>query len=74
MYRDTIVLCPNSKARYRSETVVEIFLPNNTEKQSYTIMAKDPTQCPPNSPQFSCILVEWVEAINYVCRKLTKKA
>jgi len=70
--KGTMVLCPKAKARSLSRTEVEIVLPTN--KKNYLLIAQDPTKCPPKSLQFSCILNDWVEAINYVCATLAKES
>jgi len=61
-------LTKDALARSLSRTEVEIVLPANGK--NYTLVAQDPSKCPPKSPHFSCILNDWVEAINYVCETL----
>ena len=61
-------LTPDACARALSRTEVEIVLPANNK--NYLLVAMDPSKCPPKSPNFSCLLNDWVEAINYVCETL----
>jgi len=61
-------LTGDAMARSLSRTEVEIVLPANNK--NYVLVAQDPSKCPPKSPHFSCILNDWVEAINYVCETL----
>lgn len=65
-------LTPDAKARQSSRTEVEIVLPANNK--NYVLVAQDPSKCPPKSPHFSCILNDWVEAINYVCETLASES
>lgn len=66
--KGTMDLTADAKARALSRTEVEIVLPANDK--NYVLVAQDPSKCPPKSPHFSCILNDWVEAINYVCETM----
>jgi len=63
-----MLLTAGAKARALNRTEVEIVLPENDK--NYLLVAPDPTKCPPKSLNFSCLLTDWVEAINYVCETL----
>lgn len=69
--KGTMELTADAKAKIISRTEVEIILPSNNK--NYQLVAQDPSKCPPKSPTFSCILNDWVEAINYVCETMSKE-
>ena len=64
-------LTKGARARALNRTEVEIVLPQNNK--NYLLLAQDPSKCPPKSQYFSCMLTDWVEAINYVCETLEKE-
>ena len=66
--KGTMELTPEARARQLNRTEVEIVLPANNK--NYLLVAQDPSKCPPKSPNFSCLLNDWVEAINFVCETL----
>ncbi len=69
--KGTMKLTGDARARALSRTEVEIVLP--LHNKNYLLVAQDPSKVPPKSREFSCILNDWVEAINYVCEMLAKE-
>jgi len=63
-------LSKGSKARKISRTEVKIQIPEL--EKDYLLLGKDPSKCPAKSEFFSCLLDDWVEAINYICQSKEK--
>ena len=70
--KGTMTLTGDARARALNRTEVEIVLP--AHNKNYLLVAQDPSKVPPKSREFSCILNDWVEAINYVCETLGKES
>lgn len=70
--KGTMQLSVDAKAKSLSRTEVQINLPQNDKH--YVLVAQDPSKCPPKSAHFSCLLNDWVEAINYVCETLAAES
>lgn len=64
-------LTDDAQARKISKTEIEINLP--AFKKNYYLIQIDQKQCPPDSPNFSCKIDTWVEAMNYVIDHLKKE-
>ena len=69
--KGTMDLTADARAKALSRTEVEIVLPANNK--NYILVGMDPSKCPPKSPNFSCLLNDWVEAINYVCETMAQE-
>lgn len=70
--KGTMKLTKGAKARMINRTEVEIVLPENDK--NYMLVAQDPSKCPPKTQSFSCVLNDWVEAINYVSSTMEAEA
>lgn len=70
--KGTMKLTKNARARALNRTEVEIVLPENNK--NYMLVAQDVSKCPPKTQTFSCVLNDWVEAINYVCVTMAAEA
>jgi len=63
------VLCRDSKARKISRYEVELTL-NQDHRKTYILMQVDLAEAPAKQGNFSCILDDWIEAINQVVEYL----
>ena len=65
-HKGTLILIKGSKARKVGRSEATLRIPGT--KKDYVFLSKDPTKCPPTTMFFSCVLDDWVDAINSVCR------
>jgi hypothetical protein len=64
-------LTKDARARKLNKYEVEVTLPK--KDKTYTLMQHDLTKVPMKTEKFSCLLDDWVDAINSVCTFLGKE-
>ncbi len=69
--KGTMILTKESKARKISKYEVEIFLSKG--HKSYVLLQVELASAPLKKDNYSCLLDDWVEAINQVVSYLQKK-
>lgn len=59
-----MVLTKLSRARKVSKTQFEVVLPD--VEKTYQLIQMDLKRCPPKADRYSCVIDDWVDAINFV--------